>query len=274
MRSSPCRQIIYSADIQSTIIHWINRYRDMKIANTLLIALAIVITGSILGAAFKDRYDYQDTIAVTGLGKADFESDLIVWSGYFAKKSTDLKSAYAALDGDRQIIKQYLQNKGIPSDEIVFSSVDINRDYENYYDANGKYLSRFLGYNLNQSLTIESNNIDAIEQLSREVTELINQNVEFYSYNPQYYYTRLDSLKLDLISRATADGRQRAENIADEAGSRLGDLKKAGMGVFQIVGQNSSEDYSWGGAFNTSSRFKTANITVRLEFESGRSGLF
>jgi len=39
------------------------------------------------------------------------------------------------------------------------------------------------------------------------------------------------------------------------------------MGVFQIVAQNSSEDFSWGGSFNTSSKRKTANITVKLEYE-------
>jgi hypothetical protein len=38
------------------------------------------------------------------------------------------------------------------------------------------------------------------------------------------------------------------------------------MGIFQIIGQNSNEDYSWGGTFNTSSKEKTATITMKLEF--------
>ncbi|MEL6974922.1 MAG: SIMPL domain-containing protein, partial [Bacteroidota bacterium] len=37
-------------------------------------------------------------------------------------------------------------------------------------------------------------------------------------------------------------------------------------GVFQITGQNSGEDYSWGGAYNTASKNKTASITMRLEY--------
>ncbi len=240
----------------------------MKNLNALIIAVAVVLTGYILGNAFKNRYDYQNTIAVTGAGKTDFESDLVVWSGYFQKKHPELKEAYAELDSDRTIIKEYLKSKGIPDNEIVFSSVSINRDYESYYDQNGKYVSRFSGYNLEQSVSIQSNNIDQIESLSREVTELINRGVELYSNSPQYYYTQLESLKLELIAKATADGRQRAENIANEANASLGDLQSASMGVFQIIGQNSSEDYSWGGAFNTSSRKKTATITVKLSFAS------
>jgi len=39
------------------------------------------------------------------------------------------------------------------------------------------------------------------------------------------------------------------------------------MGVIQITAKNSAEDYSWGGSFNTSSKLKTASITIRLEYE-------
>jgi len=38
------------------------------------------------------------------------------------------------------------------------------------------------------------------------------------------------------------------------------------MGIFQITGQNSNEEYSYGGNFNTSSKNKTASITAKLEF--------
>jgi hypothetical protein len=57
---------------------------------------------------------------VTGLGKKDFVSDLIVWSGSFSKKSMILKDAYAALDSDREKIKSYLLSKGIQSNESCF----------------------------------------------------------------------------------------------------------------------------------------------------------
>lgn len=39
------------------------------------------------------------------------------------------------------------------------------------------------------------------------------------------------------------------------------------MGIFQITGQNSDEDYSWGGTFNTESKEKTASITMKLDYK-------
>ena len=69
-----------------------------------------------------------------------------------------------------------------------------------------------------------------------------------------------------MIAEATENARIRAEQIAKNSGARLGKLKNATLGVFQITGQYSNEDYTWGGAFNTSSKEKTASVTVTAEF--------
>ena len=81
------------------------------------------------------------------------------------------------------------------------------------------------------------------------------------------FYTGLKDLKLDLLSKATADAKARASIIATEAGADIGELKSAEMGILQIVGQYSDDDYSWGGTFNTSSKLKTASITIDLSYE-------
>lgn len=239
-----------------------------SIFSSVVIALAIIITATIFAGAFKNRNKSANTIRVTGLGKKDFVSDLIVWSGSFTRRNLNLKDAYAELDRDRENINSYLAGKGINKANIVFSSVDIDKEYDNSYDNNGNRIkSVFTGYRLRQSVQIESNEVDKIEELSRQVSELINSGVEFYSNNPQYYYTKLSELKIEMIAEATKDANIRAMKIAENAGSAVGELKNADMGVFQIVAQNSSEDFSWGGSFNTTSKRKTATITVRLEYE-------
>lgn len=236
--------------------------------NAIILGIAAIIFAWILGSAFKDRYDHENSIKVKGLGKKDFSSDLIVWSGSFSKNRFNLKDAYAALDKDRDILKNYLVDQGIPDSSIVFSSVFISKDFRSEYDSNTKRsTSIFNGYNLSQNVTVESKNVNLVEKVSRKVSEIINSGVEFYSNSPQYYYTKLAELKIEMIEKGTEDARTRAERIAQNANSSLGDLKTASMGVFQIIGQNSSEDYSWGGAFNTTSKEKTATVTVNLEYE-------
>ena len=237
--------------------------------NFVIAAVALIITSIIFSNALINRNKTSNTIAVTGLGSKDFVSDLIVWSGSFIKKNMVLKDAYTELDLDREVIKKYLLSRGIQENQVVFSAVQIDKEYNESYDRNGIRVSaEFTGYRLTQNIQIESNEVDKIEEISRKVSELINAGIEFYSNPPQYYYTKLAELKIEMIAEATKDANMRAENIAKNAESEVGNLKNASMGVFQIVAQNSSEEYSWGGSYNTSSKRKTATITVRLEYET------
>jgi len=239
----------------------------MRYITAAIIGLAFIIGLFIVGNAYKSRAKAMETISVTGSAEKDFGSDLIVWKGFYSRKSMDLKSAYAQLKEDESAIRAYLSGKGIQNNEMVFSSVNINKEFNYKTDENGRSLGQeFSGYNLTQNVRIESSNVDKIDQISREATELIEKGIEFNSSAPLFYYTKLTEIKMDLLAKASADGKQRAEIIAKNSGSSLGKLKNANLGVFQITGKNSDEDYSYGGTFNTSSRNKTGSITIRMEF--------
>lgn len=233
-----------------------------------IIGLSIIISTVLVGNAYKYRFKSTESISVTGMAEKNFSSDLIVWNGNYSRKSMDLKTAYALLKQDEQKIRSYLKGKGLPENGIVYSAVTINKEFNYSYDSEGRQTgAEFTGYNLTQWVTVQSTDIDKVELISREVTELIESGVEFNSAAPSYYYTKLADLKLDLLAKAAEDARNRASTIAKNSGSGLGKVRKATMGVFQITAENSNEDYSYGGVFNTTSRNKTATITMKVEYE-------
>jgi len=235
---------------------------------SILFAIAIVIASIVLGNAIINRNRPQGTINVTGLGESNFTSNLVVWEGNFSRESFDLKSAYSDLEKDKKLVSDYLISKGIPQEKLIFNAVSTNPKYQQNYANDGRFIGQtFDGYTLSQSLKIESTDVEKVEKISREITELLNQGIAFYSQDPRYYYSELESLKLDMVAKATEDARVRAERIAENSNGKLGDLISANMGIFQITGQNSGEDYSWGGTFNTADKNKTASITMKLVFE-------
>lgn len=240
-----------------------------KNIGSIVIGLSVIIAAFAFANAYQNRNKGNNTISVTGLGSKDFVSDLIVWDGSFSSKNMNLKDAYADLDTKRETIKSYLAAQGIQPSEIIFSAISVNEEFENEYDKDGWKVIKatFTGYRLQQDVQIESNNVDKVEKVSREISELIKMGVSLNSELPRYYYTKLAELKIQMIEEATKDANMRARKIAESAGSGVGRLKSAGLGVFQIIAQNSADDYSWGGSFNTSSKRKTATITVRLEYE-------
>jgi len=239
----------------------------MKYLSAIIFSIAIVVASYFLGSAYIERANTNDSIKVTGAGNSNFTSDLIVWNGTFSRFSKDLKQAYEGIALDKEIVNKYLEEKGIKESEVIFNSVNTIERTKSKYE-NGNFVGQeFEGYELRQSIKVESTQVELIEKVAREITELLNRGVQFNSTPPRYYYTKLADLKIEMISKATEDAKLRAERIAKNAGGKLGKLKKADMGVFQITGRNSGEDYSWSGAYNTSSKKKTASITMRLDYE-------
>ena len=233
----------------------------------IIIGLSLIFSVIIISGAFKYRYKVNESISVTGLGERDFESDMISWRGTYSRNSFDLKAAYAALKADETVVKNYLISKGIKEENLLFSAVNVQRLEEDKYDANGKYVGKtFNGYGLSQTVSVDSKELDLVESVSRKVTDLIEKGIELNSALPSYYYSKLSELKIDLLAKASVDAKLRAETMAKSAGGGLGSLKKATMGVFQIVGKNQNETYEYGGSFNTSSRLKTASITVKADY--------
>ncbi len=234
---------------------------------SIIAGIALIISFFAISSAYKYKFRAEETISVTGSAEKDFVSDQVVWRGTFSRKDLDLKAAYAALKSDEAAIRNYLKNKGLADTEVAFSAISLDKQFSYRYDENGRQTgSDFSGYNLSQSVNVDSKKIDMVQKISREITELIQSGIELNSSAPSYYYTKLSELKIDLLAKAGADAKLRASTIAKNSGSSLGNLKKASMGVFQITGQNSDEEYSYGGVFNTSSKAKTASITVRTEY--------
>ena len=238
--------------------------------NALIIGLCIVI--SCLAIAFglsHFRSESTHVITATGSASVDFEADIIIWRGSFSATAWTSQDAYSEIKRDADLVKGYLTSNGISEDEIVFDSVDISRTYHDNYDANGNYVgSEADGYQLTQSVTVSSNNLDVVEKISRDISSLLDKGIELTSNSPEYYYSDLDALKLDLIDKASVNAKDRIDIIAKNSGAKLGKLKNSSLGVFQITAKNSGTgSYSYDGAFDISSRYKTASITVRLEYD-------
>lgn len=234
--------------------------------NVIIASVAVIVLGSIATSGYKDRNVAQNSISVTGMASKDFTSDLIVWRGSFTTKDFNLASGYKKLAADADKVKKYLMDNGLTDSDFVFSSVSFYKDFTTTYRQGEGSTSTFNGYVLTQSVEITSKEVNKIEGLSRNVTSLINQGVEFSSDAPQYYYTKLSELKLEMIAEASQDGLRRAQQIVDNAGGKIKELQSASLGVFQITAQNSNEEYSYGGTFNTWSKEKTASVTVRLKY--------
>jgi hypothetical protein len=258
------------------IIHINLKEMENKFKSSIVIGIAIIITAFILGQSFKKRNENLDSISVIGLGSKDFVSDEILWSGSFTATSMDIKSAYSKIISDQKIVSDYFIGKGFKATEFSFGAVNFQKKYREIKvsNSNDEYIKTeqvFDGYEATQTISFSAKKnpelMQRIELVSSKTSELINSGIELTSNTIQYTYSDLPSLKQSLIENATKDASQRANKIVNTADGNLGKLKDASMGVFQITGQGSTEEDSYGGNNDQFSKNKTARITVRLQYE-------
>lgn len=242
---------------------------DARKYNTWIIISVIIVLGWVISSlvitkgiiAFKES---QSSIEVAGCAKKQIKSDYVTWSGSFSAQSPKMSEAYAVMKTSEEKVKKYLVEKGIKEKDIILSSINMSTNYVRL--SNGTQTSQIESYSLSQNLEIGSSDIEKITDISRKATELINQGVEFQSYPPEYYYTKIADLKIDMLSLATKDAKLRAEKIAEFTGTKIGRLKSANMGVFQITPLYSTE-VSDLGIFDTSSIDKEITAVVVCQFE-------
>lgn len=204
-----------------------------------------------------------ELISVTGSAEKKITSDYIVWNSYFSRRETELKKAYENIRGDLEKVKSYLLSKGVKEGEIVVSQIGTKVVYKK--NEKGNDTNDIEGYLLAQGIEVRSNDVKKIEDISRQSTELINQDIQFISQAPDFFYTKLADLKIEMLAKATQDAKQRAVSMAQSTGNKVGAIRSAKMGVFQITPVTST-DVSWYGENDTSSFEKKVMAVVTASF--------
>ena len=240
-----------------------NELRSPNVIAAVVIGLALVIASAIGGWAFASARRGDETITVTGSAKRKITSDMVVWKAAVSYQASALSDAYRSLSEAVPRVKGYLVSKGIPENEITISSISSQTLHGRTSD--GAETSEITGYSLRQELEVRSKDVEKIGKIAREATELINQGILLESMAPEYFYTALGSLKIEMMGEAAKDAQERAKKIAESTGSSIGSVKTARMGVLQITAAGSNE-VSDSGMNDTSSLEKEITAVVSIGF--------
>jgi len=227
------------------------------------IAVALVICSMIGARAVHDAKRSGDEISVTGSARKPVTSDLIIWSGSVGAQSDSLTGAYQTVQQYTERVKAYLKDQKVPDTAVTYPPVTTETIMEMRED--GRETGKILGYKLTQAFTINSNDVNGITSLSRRITSLIKEGIPLASQPPEYLVTKLADLRLEMLDEATKDAKLRAEKIAKSAGSKIGPVRGARMGVFQITPRYST-DVSGAGINDTSSLEKDITAVVSITF--------
>jgi hypothetical protein len=127
---------------------------------------------------------------------------------------------------------------------------------------------RVTAYKLTRQFEIRSARVREITGVADHSSALLAQGIPLSADSPQYVYTKLPSLRPQLLAEATKDAQNRARVIVKATGSGLGRLRGVDVGVFQVTSPNSTEveDY---GVYDTATLEKDVTAVVNVTFGVG-----
>ncbi len=240
-----------------------------SVASAIVVCVAVVWSASILGGSLVRTKGGDEVIRVTGSARMPIRSDLIIWSGTVTQTAPTVAAAYAELKKSTQQVVDYLVSKKIASNEIMTDAISTRPLYESLKkgDAGGGQdtFRTIVAYELSQAVQVRSSNVDLVDGVSRQVTDLIASGVPLQSNPPRFLYTKLSDAKVEILANAAKDARRRAEEIAKSSGSSLGSVRFASMSPLQITPADSME-VAGEGQNDTSSIDKAITAIVRMGF--------
>jgi len=225
----------------------------------LVLALGLVLAAATFGSFFYRARAPEQTVQVVGSATQAFVADIVKWRFTVSRPVSDagLREGYAQLRADVQHFRELGRARGLPDTALVVQPPTAQPLW-------GREGVR-VGYTLQQPVYIISDRIDDVEPLALDPAVMLRDGAALESSQLEYFYSDIARLKHELLSSATRDARERAEQIAANTDSRVGQIITARSGVFQITEPYSTE-VSGFGVHNTATRQKEITVTVHADF--------
>jgi hypothetical protein len=232
----------------------------MKDRFAYILGGSIIIASVIFGSFYYQSKQEKQSIKVVGYAVDEFDSDLVKWSINLTERVglNGLQEGYQGVASQLEKFQKIWASTGLSSTELKINPVNVNNEYGNAGQS---------GYSLTQRIIIVSKSIDEIEKLAINPHLFVSQGVTFSASDIEFFSSALDDIKIDLLSEATKNARERAEKIVALTDTKIDKLISARAGVFQITEPLSTEVAGYG-VFNTSSRKKNIKVTVSADYSA------
>lgn len=232
----------------------------------ILVAVILGLSFILVARIFSDTaisIKNKGYVAVKGFAKKEIKSNIGIFEATIIAEDKDLKICYKNLTEDKNRAKDFLKQFGIKEDTAEFYPAQIKEKYK--INERGYNTDEFINYKLSQKFKIESNDVEKIAELSEKISDLLDKDVKMFVSSPEYVYTKLDDLKIEMIGKATSNAKERAGTMAKEGKFRLGSVASARVGIFQITPLYSTKvsDY---GINDTSSIDKEIKSVVEIKY--------
>ncbi len=240
---------------QSSILPWLT-------LGTML-ALGLIIAAFIIGQSAKQVASSRESITVKGTAEKAVKADKALWSVTVFTSASSVAQALPELQRQVEAIKKQLTTSDLlPANQLQ----QYDWTTEPIYQRSEGYENQVVGYRLTQRLGAVLNDVNMPIKLNNRVNQLIIQGTNLEHNETQYLVSNIEDIKLSLIAAATKNAHDRAIEFAKSGDVKVGAMRSASQGVFQISTPLSTGSDEYGGEYNTTTIDKTARVVVTVNY--------
>lgn len=207
-----------------------------------LVAAALALGGGIAGGGYfvsqtMVNREHVNTADVKGLSERMVTADQAIWQIGFKVANADLKAGYGDVETSAGVIRAFLARNGFEGAAVAAGQTSVSEN--EFRDSNGVLTEK--RYDIVSTITVTSANVKAVDAAYQKLGELIAQGLLLTDSQPRYLFTGLNTVKPDMLREATENARIAAGEFAKNAGIKVGSIRSATQGGFEVRDLNSGE---------------------------------
>ena len=239
---------------------------------TLGISLAIgmSVAAFIFGVQAKQIGSSKQTITVKGLAEQPINATNAQWQITAYAYGDTFEQALANIRKERPALEKYLTTFGFTPANLSMGTEEVSANFVYVTNDKGDKVEQQQGYKASQTVFIASEQLDFFQAARAKLVEYEAQNHKISAQEPQFLVGNLDQVKLDLIGAATKNAKLRANEFAKNGDVKIGTMRTASQGTFDILPAMGESDDSGGGTYDKTTVAKLARVVVTIEYNIDR----
>ena len=232
----------------------------------LVLAVGIAAGAGLLGSQLKNLRQPGE-ITVKGLAEENYQADSAEWKLSMALHYPDYATSMAGLKRYTPVLINFLKSQGFSDNEMRLENPQITVHRKEIYE-NDRYRYVDDGYNATQSVLVNTKDLSKLKQAYDNALNFRAEQIGFRFDEPQYLLGNLEEIKHSLIAKATQDAHRRAEEFAKTGNGKVGAMKSASQGSFNIYSDSiaDNDDGDYGGTYSKSTVGKRVRLVVTVKY--------
>lgn len=197
------------------------------------IGLGILIGSIFIANALFKIKSAERYVTVKGLAEREVDADLAIWPITFKDVGNDLAELQNLVEKRRKVISAFLIDRGFSKENISYSAPKITDAQADYYGNNRPSYR----YRVQATVTLRSSKVQLIKESMEVSGDLVSKGVvlaDNWESRTAFMFTGLNEIKPEMIKEATVNAREAASTFAEDSGSKVGKIRKASQGYFNI----------------------------------------